>query len=70
MVNPDGAKHQLTVRQRADREVLGGHAWTVLVVGHNTEAVFGVLLEASHGERLRVHVHVLDEGKQTRSSTG
>lgn len=62
--------HQLTIRQRADCDVLRGDAWTVLVVGYNTEAVFCVLLQAGHGVRLSVHVNVLDEGKKARSSTG
>lgn len=53
----------LTVRQRADRDVLRGDARAVLVVGYNTEAVFCVLLQAGHGVRLTVHVNVLDEGK-------
>lgn len=33
-----------TIGQRADCNVLRGDAWTVLVVGHDTEVVLGVLL--------------------------
>lgn len=36
-------QHQQTIRQRADCDVIRGDAWTVLVVGHNTEVVFRVL---------------------------
>lgn len=49
----------LTVRQRADDDVLSGDARAVLVVGHHTEAVLGVLLQPGHGVSLTINVNIL-----------
>lgn len=54
----------LTVGQRPDHHVLGGDAGAVLVVGHHTEAVLGVLPQAAQSVRLTVRVDVLEEQRE------
>lgn len=54
----------LTVGQRSDRHVLGRDAGAVLVVGHHTETVLGVLLQAVQSVRLAVRVDVLEGQKK------
>lgn len=51
----------LTIRQRANGHIVSGDPRPVLVVGHHTETVLCVLLQACHGVGLNVNVNVLKE---------
>lgn len=58
--------NQLTIRKGADNNVLSGDACTVLVVGHHTQTVLGVLLQPSQNVRLRVYVVILTQQRRER----
>lgn len=52
---------KLTVRQRADHNILSGDARAVFVVCHNPETVLCKLPEARHGVGQTRDVHVLQK---------
>lgn len=56
---------KLTVRQRSDRNVVGGDARAVFVVRHHPETVLCELLELRHGVGQTRDVHVLQKQTQT-----